>query len=98
MALRVKDGAKISSAITGGVFTSNSDNAAFKFLSSDPYSNPLWEVLVQSGRSDVLVSDTFVNIISPLNDPRTPKYMDDNQAPYIGGPYGANNSLQHLRI
>lgn len=93
MALRVKDGAKISSAITGGVFTSNSDNAAFKFLSSDPYSNPLWEALVQSGRSDVLVSDTFVNIISPLNDPRTPEYMDDNQAPYIGGPYGANNSF-----
>ena len=93
MALRVKDGAKISSAIAGGVFTSNSDNAAFKFLSSAPYSNPLWENLVQSGRSDVLVSDTFVNIISPLNDPRTPAYMDDNQDPYVGGPYGANNSF-----
>ena len=93
MALRVKDGAKITSAITGGVFTSNDDNAAFNFLSSDPYSNPLWENLVQSGRSDVLVSDTFVNIISPLNDPRTPAYMDNNQDPYIGGPYGANNAF-----
>jgi hypothetical protein len=93
MALRVKDGSKISAAIAGGVFTSNSDNAAFKFLSSAPYSNPLWENLVQSGRSDVLVSDTFVNIISPLNDPRTPAYMDDNQDPYVGGPYGANNSF-----
>jgi len=93
MALRVKDAAKISSAITGGVFTSNSDNAAFKFLSSDPYSNPLWENLVQSGRSDVLVSDTFIGIISPLNDPRVPAYMADNKIPYVGGPYGANNSF-----
>jgi hypothetical protein len=93
MALRVKDAAKISSAIAGGVFTSNSDNAAFKFLSSAPYSNPLWENLVQSGRSDVLVSDTFVNIISPLNDPRAPAYMAGNKAPYIGGPYGSNNSF-----
>jgi hypothetical protein len=93
MALRVEDDAKISSAIAGGVFTSNADNAAFKFLSSAPYSNPLWEVLVQSGRSDVLVSDTFVNIISPLNDPRTPAYMDDNIDPYTGGPYGANNAF-----
>jgi hypothetical protein len=93
MGLRVKDGAKISSAIAGGVFTSNADNAAFKFLSSAPYSNPLWENLVQSGRSDVLVSDTFVNIISPLNDPRAAAYMDDNKNPYIGGPYGNNNSF-----
>ena len=93
MALRVKDGAKITAAIAGGVFTSNSDNAAFKFLSSDPYSNPLWENLVQSGRSDVLVSDTFVNIIAPLNDPRATAYMDDNKTPYVGGPYGANNSF-----
>jgi hypothetical protein len=93
MALRVEDEAKISSAIAGGVFTSNGDNAAFKFLSSAPYSNPLWEVLVQSGRSDVLVSDTFTNIITPLNDPRITAYMDDNIDPYTGGPYGANNSF-----
>lgn len=93
MALRVKDASKITSAVAGGVFESNADNAAFKFLSSDPYSNPLWENLVQSGRSDVLVSDTFVNIIVPLNDPRIPAYMDDNKDPYVGGPYGANNSF-----
>lgn len=93
MALRVKDGAKISSAIAGGVFESNDDNAAFKFLASDPYANPLWENLVQSGRSDVLVSDTFIDIIVPLNDPRTPAYMADNIVPYTGGPYGANNSF-----
>jgi len=96
MALRVKDAAKISSAIAGGVFTSNSDNAAFKFLSSAPYTNPLWENLVQSGRKDVLVSDTFVNIISPLNDPRAPVYMADNKVPYVGGPYGANNSYKEF--
>jgi len=93
MALRVKDASKISSAIAGGVFESNADNAAFQFLASDPYANPLWENLVQSGRSDVLVSDTFVDIIVPLNDPRTPAYMSDNLDPYIGGPYGANNSF-----
>lgn len=93
MALRTKDGAKITAAIASGVFESNADNAAFQFLASDPYANPLWENLVQSGRSDLLVSDTFVDIIVPLNDPRTPVYMGDNKVPYIGGPYGANNSF-----
>ncbi|MBS3992685.1 MAG: SusD/RagB family nutrient-binding outer membrane lipoprotein [Bacteroidetes bacterium] len=93
MALRVKDGGKVASAVAGGVFTSNADNAAFKFLSSSPYANPLWENLVESGRSDVVAADTFVNIIVPLNDPRTPVYLGDNKTPYIGGPYGANNSF-----
>ena len=67
--------------------------AVFFFISDLKYSNPLWEVLVQSGRSDVLISDTFVNIIAPLNDPRASAYMDDNKTPYAGGPYGANNSF-----
>ncbi len=93
MALRTKDGSKISAAIASGVFESNADNAAFQFLASDPYANPLWENLVQSGRSDLLVSDTFVDVITTLNDPRTPVYMGDNKDPYVGGPYGANNSF-----
>ena len=92
MAMRVKDGAKVAEAVAGGVFTSNDDNAAFAFTASDPYANPLWESLVRSGRHDLLVSDTFVNAITPLNDPRAPIYMGDNKTPYVGGPYGANNS------
>ncbi|PCI35952.1 MAG: SusD/RagB family nutrient-binding outer membrane lipoprotein [Flavobacteriaceae bacterium] len=93
MALRIKNGDKISEAIAGGVFTSNADNAAFKFTVSDPYSNPLWEDLVKSNRNDLLVSDSFVNLIAPLNDPRAEIYMADNISPYTGGPYGANNSF-----
>lgn len=92
MALRTKDGSKIASAVAGGLFESNDDNAAFQFLASDPYANPLWENLVQSGRKDLLVADTFVDIIVPLNDPRAPVYMANNLEPYVGGPYGANNS------
>ncbi|PCH75430.1 MAG: SusD/RagB family nutrient-binding outer membrane lipoprotein [Flavobacteriaceae bacterium] len=92
MAMRTKDSEKVSQAVAGGVFTSNSDNAAFMFTTSDPYSNPLWENLVQSNRNDLVVSDSFVNLITPLNDPRTSAYMADNKTPYVGGPYGENNS------
>lgn len=93
MALRTKDAGKVSEAVASGVFTSNADNAAFMFTTSDPYSNPMWENLVQSNRNDLLISDTFVDLMSPLNDPRTEFYMDDNKTPYIGGPYGGNNSF-----
>lgn len=57
---------KVQEAVAGGVFTSNSDNAAFKFKSSHPYANPLWESLVRSGREDLVVADTFVNALSGL--------------------------------
>jgi len=92
MALRVKDGTKISEAVASGVFTSNDDNAAFTFTASDPYANPLWENLVSSGRHDLVVADTFVDIITPLNDPRASVYMGNNLSPYFGGPYGENNA------
>lgn len=97
MAVRISDydfgmaSSMASQAIDGGVFESSSDNASFPFESGPPNNNPMWGSLVQSGRSDIIVANTFVDIIVPLNDPRTPVFMDDNVMPYTGGPYGANN-------
>ncbi len=92
MALRTKDSQKIKEAVAGGVFESNKDNAAFMFTTSDPYSNPMWENLVQSNRTDLILSDSFVDLLAPLNDPRSTAFMADNKSPYKGGPYGGNNS------
>jgi hypothetical protein len=33
-----------------------------------------------------------VNLITPLNDPRTPVFMDDNKVPYLGATYGTGVS------
>lgn len=97
MAVRVSDAdnglatSKASQAIAAGVFTSASDNANFPFEGGPPNANPMWTDLVESGRSDIIVANTFVDIISPLDDPRSSVFMDDNIVPYTGGPYGANN-------
>ena len=97
MALRVSDydngmaTSMASQAVAGGVFESQSDNASFPFEDGPPNNNPMWGSLVQSGRSDIIVANTFVDVISPLNDPRASVFMDDNIVPYTGGPYGANN-------
>jgi hypothetical protein len=98
MALRIADvnpgkaNTMANEAVNGGVFTSNADNFVFHFLSNPPHNNPIWGSLVQSGRHDFVVANTFVDKIVPLNDPRIPYYMDDNVTPYVGGPYGDNNS------
>lgn len=98
MAVRISDAnnglasTRAAEAINGGVFTSNDDNASFPFESGPPNANPIWGALVESGRSDILIADTFAELISPLNDPRSTVFMDDNIVPYLGAPYGDNNT------
>lgn len=111
MAVRISDvdnglaSSKASEAIDSGVFESELDNASFPFEGGPPNANPMWSDLVESGRSDIIVANTFVDIIVPLNDPRTTVFMDNNgpfnieededadpiYVDYLGGPYGANN-------
>jgi len=92
MAVRTEDATKATEAVNSGVFSSNADNLEFHFLSTPPHTNPIWASLVESGRHDFVVANTFVDKVVPLNDPRVPYFMDDNIVPYIGGVYGDNNS------
>lgn len=84
----------ITSAVSGGVFTSNADNAALAYQGSTPNTNPVWVDLVQSGRSDFVAANTLVDFMNSLNDPRRAMYFDQNlgAGTYTGGPYGDNNS------
>ncbi len=98
MAVRIADvdngtaSSKASEAVASGVMMGRSDNAAFPYEAGNPTNaNPLWKDLVQSGRKDFVVTNTFVDLITPLDDPRASKFMSDNIIPYVGGPYGGNN-------
>lgn len=82
-----------SAAVAAGVMESNSDNAAFPFEVTPPNTNPIWVSLVQSGRNDFVLANTFVDLIVPLNDPRASVYMADNiKDGYIGATYGAGSA------
>lgn len=81
-------------AIAGGVLESNADNATVVYQSNPPYTNPQWDDLVQSGRSDYLVANTIVDKMNSLNDPRRAAYFDDNlDGDFVGGEYGASNGF-----
>jgi hypothetical protein len=84
----------ITTAISGGVFASNADNAVLNYASAAPNTNPVWVDLVQSGRSDFVIANTLIDFMNNLNDPRRASYFDQNLGAgvYIGGPYGENNS------
>lgn len=97
MALRIADfdptmAASKAAEAAPGVFGSNADNAAFPYETSPPNTNPNWVTLVQSGRTDYIMAEQFVDNIVPLNDPRSPIFMETNVDPYAGGVYGVNSA------
>lgn len=80
-----------------GAFTSNSDNAMFRFLATTPNTNPVWVNLVQSGRNDFIPASTLVNTMNTLSDPRLPLYFTkDPGGNYSGGPIGATNTYANF--
>lgn len=75
------------SAVNDGVFTSIDDNAIYHFLGDGVFDNIWWQEF--ETRIDYAVSETIVDYMSPLNDPRLPAYADPNQdGDYVGMPYG----------
>jgi len=84
--------ATVESAVADGVLTANADNATIQYQSNDPNTNPLWEDLVQSGRSDFVISETITGYMNDLEDPRRMVYFDENVEGYIGGDYGGSNN------
>ncbi len=96
MLIADSDPAKASAMVLAAapnVVSSNSENLQMHFLSSPPNTNPIWEDLVQSGRYDFVGSNTLVNKMKSLNDPRVPLFFDlDESGGYSGGIYGAANS------
>ena len=99
MTIADEDNAKaksvVESAVSAGVFTSNADNAEFAYLTSPPNTNPVWVDLVQSGRKDFVVTNTIVNKMKTLNDPRIDNYFsyDATGTAYTGGVPGASNNF-----
>jgi hypothetical protein len=89
----VKAKATAESAVAGGVFTSNADNAEYHYLSGPPNTNPIWVDLVQSGRKDFVAASTLVDEMDFLNDPRMENYFTlDASTGYSGGAPGASSN------
>lgn len=87
----------IVEAAAAGAFTSNADDALLVYATSSPNTNPIYEDLVLSGRSDFVAANTIVDLMNGLNDPRRAGYftMVDTSTTtgvvkmaYKGGLYG----------
>ncbi len=92
-------------AVTSGVFDSSADDFELVYTKETPNTNPLWEDLVQSGRTDFIAANTLVDRMNPLNDPRMPAYFSnpievidstvmpwDTTLAFVGGTFGTQNT------
>ena len=93
--------ARAADAVAKGVFTTMNQSAFFAYqVVTANTSNPVWAQLVNSGRHDYVVTNTMVDKLIALNDPRLKMYCDsnlrdkNNNVIYEGGPYGDNNDYK----
>ncbi len=85
--------AKILTAVSSGLISSNTENTNLSYLSAQPNTNPLYVDLVASGRTDFVPANTLVDKMNTLSDPRRAKYFTykGTTTTYIGGTYGASS-------
>lgn len=94
----------VQEAITAGVFTSNADNARFPYVNDPPNNNPVaGNLLVPTftNRQDFIVSNTIVDKMHTLADPRqefyfTQKFNVSGTSRFVGGLYGFQNSFPNF--
>lgn len=79
-------------------FTSNADNATFKYLKETPNNNPISTDLNSAftKRQDYIGGKTMIDIMNNLNDPRRPQYFTPINGNYIGGIIGINNTFANF--
>ncbi|HEX2967625.1 MAG TPA: SusD/RagB family nutrient-binding outer membrane lipoprotein [Bacteroidales bacterium] len=82
--------ATVESAVAGGIFESNDDNALLYYLSAI-HVNPLYEDVIQSGRDDFVPANTIVDIMNLKQDPRRQLYFTMSGGQYRGGIYGESS-------
>jgi hypothetical protein len=75
------------------VISSNGENAKIIYLSASPNTNPIYIDLIASGRHDFVVTQTIIDTMNSLADPRRPFYFTQVDGAYTGGIPGASNDF-----
>ncbi len=77
----------VEAAVTGGVFASADDNAYLNYLGA-VHTNPIYTIIVTSGRDDFVPANTIIDLMNSLSDPRSAAYFTTFGGIYSGGIYG----------
>lgn len=94
--------AEFNNAIADGAMTSNSDNFTFRHLNETAQQNYWYGQVVVGGRRWWTLTETLVDLMQPINDPRLAVYGDTTEVDegpgadeYAGLPLGTDPSTEH---
>ncbi|RZK77008.1 MAG: SusD/RagB family nutrient-binding outer membrane lipoprotein [Pedobacter sp.] len=86
--------AEFNLALAAGVINSNADNVVYSTLGESANENNIYYNYEVAKRYDYATSNTMVDKLNALNDPRLPVYADKTSAgTYVGMPYGLTQAL-----
>ncbi len=79
-------------------FTSNADNAIFKYQGSTPNNNPVSNSTnpIYTSRQDYVAAKTIIDKMNTNNDPRRPFYFTAVNGAFIGGGQGVSNTFANF--
>jgi len=86
----------ISEAVASGVFTSQSQSAILHYTGTAPYTNSYYTEYVLNNRKDYVPSNTFIDKLNSLNDPRRASWFTTVSGAYIGLTYGTSGKYSKL--
>jgi hypothetical protein len=94
-------GTLVAQALGTGVFTDELQSAILTYYGITPYVSPYYQVFVNLGRNDFSPSNTLVDIMNTLNDPRRAvwftEYPEDSGS-YLGLPYGEKGANSYYKF
>lgn len=77
--------------------SSAADNALVRYLASTPNNNPLYNQLIQAGRTDFIAAKDLMDQLILLQDPRKTKFFSTNKAgQYVGGVVGQASNFTEM--
>ncbi|WP_395062418.1 SusD/RagB family nutrient-binding outer membrane lipoprotein [Flavobacterium sp.] len=84
-------------AVSSGIINSSTDNTSLKYLSVQPNTNPIYVDVVASGRNDFVPTNTIIDKMNTLNDPRRTAFftLSTNNI-FEGGTPGDSNNFDNF--
>ena len=78
----------LASAMNYGVITDMSENAQLSYNGVVPHVNTIYDAFVVDNRKDYVPTNTIIDIMNSLNDPRRPLWFTDVDGEYLGAVAG----------
>lgn len=87
--------AAVESAYAAGVFTSQDESGILYYPGVSPHVNTIYSGFFVDGRKDYIPTNTIVDLMKSLNDPRLPLYFTQLGGTYVGAVAGDDKAATY---